>query len=280
VQAVSAPPAGADVQCGADAFAYASHPDNYCGQSEIAARPPDGSPAPDWWPCEGSGLKAGTPYRAATQRLDGDPTWIGNLGALGFGSFFDPLWYCREGVVYHFDAQPLFLLPTTAPESGSQVMCHSSDSFSHIPARADGCLFKYRTELASDPTWPHALANGMQWDLRQARPAWWPCDESGQLRADAGMVAPTAPTETDCEGMPEYRDPGTAPPVGSAIRCESAISLTFMPPWSDACDPKQHVATEYDDDVMGRSYIGSAPSWWPCDAEGNFVPQPHYTAAP
>jgi hypothetical protein len=56
------------------------------------------------------------------------------------------------------------------------------------------------------------------------------------------------------------------------------MSLTFVPPWSDACDPKQHVAIEYDDG-MGRSYIGFAPSWWPCDEEGNFVAQPHYTAA-
>ncbi len=279
VVAVSPPPAGADVQCGADALAYSSHPDDYCGQTEIAVLPEPGGPAPDWWPCDVNGLKPGTPYRASTQRLDGDPTWMGNLGGLGFGSFFDPLWYCREGVIHHLDVSPFFSLPTTPPQPGSQVMCHSADSFSHVPPRADGCLFKYRTDLVSDPSSPHSVG-GMQWDLRSSRPAWWPCDESGQLRADSGMVAPATPAEADCADIAEYRDPGNAPPIGSAIHCEDAQTLTFVPPWNDACDPKGRMATAYVDETAQTSFSGGTPDWWPCDEDGNFVPSPHYTAAP
>jgi hypothetical protein len=50
------------------------------------------------------------------------------------------------------------------------------------------------------------------------------------------------------------------------------------PAWSDACDPKQQVVTEFDDG-MGRSSSGPTPAWWPCDADGNFIPTPHFTAA-
>jgi hypothetical protein len=242
--------------------------------------PVDGSPEPAWWPCDANGLKAGTPYQASSQRLDGDPTsWL-NLPSLGFGSAINTLdWHCREGVVYHFDTQPFFRMPVAAPAAGSQVMCHGADSFSHIPARADGCLFKYRTYLTSDPTWPNTLPNTLQWDMSASRPDWWPCDASGQLRADAGMVAPApAVADADCEGFDPYKVTDVPPPEGSAITCLSETAFTVVPAWSDACDPKQQVVTMFDDG-MGRSSSGSTPVWWPCDADGSFIPTPHFTAA-
>jgi hypothetical protein len=273
----TAPPAGADVLCGAGALAFSSNPDNYCGQSEIIY----GSPQPEWWPCDANGLKAGTPYQVATQRLDGDPTSYASLAALGFGqALMNGLnWQCRKGVVYHFDTLQLFSMPSAAPAAGSQVMCHSADSFSHIPPRADGCLFKYRTYLASDPTWPNGGAQMLQWDMRANPPAWWPCDANGQLRTDSGMVAPAPAGDADCDGFGRYQLTDVAPPEGSAIACVSATELSFVPPWSDACDPKDKLVTMYDDGMGDSGSFNEPPAWWPCDEDGNFIPSPHFTAA-
>jgi hypothetical protein len=279
VYPASPPPAGADVLCGAGAFAYSSHPDDYCGQTEITSLGGDESARPDWWPCDATGLKAGTPYRPATQRLDGDPTSLVNLQHLGFGNaIIGGLdWQCRAGVIYHFDLAPAFRMPTAAPATGSQVMCHSADSFSHIPPRADGCLFKYRTYLASDPTWPNSYASIASWDMTASPPAWWPCDANGQLRPDSGMVAPAPLARADCDGFGRFQLTRTAPPEGSAITCVSATEFSYVPPWSDACDPKDRVVSEYDDG-MGNGGRLAPVAWWPCDDDGNFVPSAHYVA--
>jgi hypothetical protein len=272
-----APPEGADVQCGAGALAFASNPGNYCGQSDIVMGEL-GAELPAWWPCDEHGLKPGTPYHAATERLDGDPTWWGNLPALGFGSAIAGSlnWQSRKGVIYHFDMRPFFRMPTVGPTAGSQVMCHSRDALSFIPPRADGDLFKYRVDLASDPTWPGALPQMSAWDMRADPPDWWPCDENGQLRPDSGMVAPAPAAQADCSGFDHYVLTDTAPPEGSAIRCESKSELRYVPPWSDACDPKARIVTQYSDETGSGSI--STPTWWPCDADGNFIPSDHFVA--
>ncbi|HMI90332.1 MAG TPA: hypothetical protein VK509_03160, partial [Polyangiales bacterium] len=133
---------------------------------------------------------------------------------------------------------------------------------------------------ASDPTWPNSTPGELQWDLRANRPAWWPCDENGQLRADSGMVAPVPVGDANCDGFGRYHLTTIAPPEGSSITCVSATEFNFVPPWSDACDPKDKVVTMYDDG-MGNSgsFGGGGPAWWPCDETGNFIPSAHYTAA-
>jgi hypothetical protein len=151
-------------------------------------------------------------------------------GVTGF--IVEDMPHCQAGVIYHFDRIPFFRMPTVGPSPGSQVMCHSSDALSFIPARADGCLFKYRVDLASDATWPGMLASVPAWDVRASPPAWWPCDEQGELRQDSGMLPPAAPAQAQCEGLDQVVLTHTAPPERSAIRCESSVELSYVPPWS------------------------------------------------
>ena len=48
--------------------------------------------------------------------------------------------------------------------------------------------------------------------------------------------------QAECDGFELYTSPGAPPPDGSAIHCESAVELTYVPLWSDACDPVSYPA--------------------------------------
>jgi hypothetical protein len=92
------------------------------------------------------------------------------------------------------------------------------------------------------------------------------------------MVAPAPAGNADCDGFGGYQLASFAPPPeGSAITCASATELGFVPPWSDACDPKERIVLMYEDETGSGS--GPAPEWWPCDTDGNFIPSAHFSAA-
>jgi hypothetical protein len=111
--------------------------------------------------------------------------------------------------------------------------------------------------------------------MRAERPSWWPCDESGQLRANSGLVPPAPAAAAECDGFTANISTHTPPPQGSAIECESATAFRYVPAWSDACDPKSRIATQFMDETGSSS--GSTPSWWPCDGDGNFIASPYFT---
>jgi hypothetical protein len=83
--------------------------------------------------------------------------------------------------------------------------------------------------------------------------------------------------EADCEGFTPDVLTHVPPPQDSAIECESSTAFRYVPAWSDACDPKQRIATQYSDDT-GSGTI-STPDWWPCDGDGELIPSEYFVAA-
>jgi hypothetical protein len=268
------PPAGSDIQCGAGFLMYATSPDDYCGQTGRMAA----NYAGDWWPCDEHGLKAGTPYRAATQRFDVDVRDRDHTSALTGNSHAElpSEWSCQRGVIYDVDASPAYHLPTVAPSSGSQVMCYGADSFSYIEPRSDGCSFKLTYDLASDVyrDWTGFYPG---WDWRAARPEWWPCDAQGELRSDSPYVSPEPLEPAFC--TESAIAPLPAPlPAHTKVYCESAESIKLLPKWRDGCDGLTEFMINGSVSIGGNMFTwsGPKPENWPCDEAGNFRSESGY----
>jgi hypothetical protein len=282
---VPLPPPGAAIQCERMQLLYATSPDDYCGQvgelslfdwQERSAEP---------WPCGPNGLIENTPYVVSTRRLDGHPLQGVTAYVLTGNTNQDvPAdWKCRSAFIYDIDRIPHYHMPTVAPEPGSQVRCYSRDSLSYVPPRSDGCHFKYSYELSSE-SYENPVSSGPDedewnalwtWDMRAQPPAWWPCDENGELRADSPYEAPRELPEVnwnDCEfSSPRLTAPDYPPPPNSQVHCLSATEYRLRPLWSDSCDGASIVAQSGSSD--GGSWSVSNDPTWPCDAEGNFIPR-------
>lgn len=155
-------------------------------------------------------------------------------------------------------------VPTAAPPSGSEVLCYGADALSFIPKRIDGCRIKYTYELSSDAGW----------DMRQARPDWWPCDEQGQLRPNTGYAAASVQNASSCGEPRKLQMPVRPLPVQARVRCESPTVLSYAPLWSDGCEPVLYSLENHD---ASRSWeFDERPEWWPCDLDGNFIPGKGY----
>jgi len=280
----SPPPAGADIQCGSYGLLFASHPDNYCGQiDQRLAYDENFKPSrPSSWPCDEHGFKEGTPYRATTERLDAE--WLEGemMEATGTGyGDYDLDFQCQPGVFYHFGDVVWTRMPTVAPPPGSQVLCHSRDSFSYIPPREDGCLYKFIYDLWAEDAGP-ASAPGdgfVGWDLRDSPPSWWPCDAQGELLADSGYIGPEE-LEVECSYEPGLQAARNPPPVGTRVRCEGSNELTFLREWMGPCEGERKMGLfgeifNEQGDLSGSWSVGK-PIWWPCDYEGNYIDNPYF----
>jgi hypothetical protein len=270
ISAPPLPPPGAAIQCGAGKLLYSTTADNYCGEvggmmehnwSELTTEP---------WPCGPRGLIEGTPYVASSTRLDGhvllDDSRLVLTGDIN--TYLSADWLCDPHVLYDFDQVPTWRLPSIAPEPGSQIKCYSHESFSYIPPRADGCSFKYSYDLSSQyyTDWDYPLA---RWELRDQPPAWWPCDESGQLRADTPYEPAREPQGYGCRhDLPDVIDQWYPPPPNSQIHCLSLAEYQLRPLWADICDGSARVS----------QWGGSPMTIWPCDENGEFIARPGLSA--
>jgi hypothetical protein len=283
-----APPAGAAIHCGADRLSYASHPDDYCGQSDTLMRLEwQGDPDLSWWPCTERGLDPESPYVAASQPLSTSPLSLRNGKAYVGVAFYEPPteFRCRADIIYDFDDDPQTRLPALAPPPGSQVMCYGRDALSFIPSDPD-CNRKFSYELSSDniPGYAGADSKSQRWDLRDDPPSWWPCDKQGKLIAGTSYKPPAKPTDDGpCPEAPAIAAPGGmyAPPPHSKIRCTSAQSLVALPLWSDHCDGRTETTLEgkpQNEPVETGGWSFPAPQGWPCDKDGKFVAGPGYEA--
>jgi hypothetical protein len=292
-----APPAGAAVQCGADRLSYASHPDDYCGQSDTLLRLEWlGDPDVSWWPCDEQGLSADAPYVPASEPIGVSPLSLRTGKAYVGVAYYQPPtnFECRADILYDFDEDPQTHLPALAPPPGSQVMCYGRNALSFVPSDAE-CKRKFTYELSSDDIPGYAQRNAdesaadsgsepLRWDMRDKPPAWWPCDKQGKLIAGTSYKAPAKlPGNTPCPDVPTRAAPGGAyaPPPHSKIRCTGADSLIAVPLWSDHCDGRTETTLSGDaqtEPVERAGWKFPMPDGWPCDKDGKFVPVPGYEA--
>jgi hypothetical protein len=282
-----APPPGAAVMCGADRLSYASHPDDYCGQSDVLSRLEwQGDPDLSWWPCDEHGLVNDTPYVAASAPLGTSPLSLRNGKAYIGVAFYEPPsdFRCRADILYDFDDDPQTHLPALPPPPGSQVMCYGHNALSFVPNDPD-CKRKFTYDLSSDDIPGYASSDGpekLTWDLRDQPPEWWPCDKQGKLIASKGYKAPAKlPDAGDCPEAPVVAAPGGlyAPPPHTKIRCTSASSLIVMPLWADHCDGRTETTLEgmrQTTPVETAGWEFPVPSGWPCDKDGKLVPDAGY----
>lgn len=287
-----APPAGAAVHCGADRLSYASHPEDYCGQSDTLMRLEwQGDPDLSWWPCDERGLSVESPYVEASEPLSTSPLSLRNGKAYVGVAFYEPptAFQCRSDILYDFDEDPQTRLPALPPPADSQVMCYGHDALSFVP-KDDECKRKFSYELSSDniPGYAAAASEGshqpLRWDLRDDPPSWWPCDKEGKLLAGTSYRAPeTLADDEPCPEAPAIAAPGGlfAPPPHSKIRCTSAQSLIALPLWADHCDGRTETTLSgppQTEPVETGGWSFPVPAGWPCDDEGNFVTAPGYEA--
>lgn len=279
------PPDGAAIYCGADRLVYASNPEDYCGQSDTLTRLDwQGDPDLSWWPCDERGLVAESPYAAASQPLGTSVLSIHNSQAYTGIPFHEPPtdFRCRPDIIYDFDDDPKTHLPALPPPPGSQVRCYGHDALSFIPDAPD-CRRKFTYDLSSADIPGYAASDErMQWDLRSSPPPWWPCDADGNLDTASPYEAPAPDTaEQACPEAPASAAPGgNHPPAPhSKIRCTSPSSLIAVPLWADHCDGRTETALTGEAQKTPERRAGweqPAPSGWPCDDEGKFVPAPGY----
>lgn len=285
-----APPVGAAVHCGADMLSYASHPDDYCGQTDTLIRSEwQGDPDLSWWPCDERGLDPESPYVAAREPLSTSPLSLRSGKAYVGVAFYEPPreFQCRPDMIYDFDDDPRTHLPVAPPPSGSQVMCYGHDALSFIPKDPE-CSRKFTYDLSSDDLPGYAGGDSdaehapLRWDLRADPPSWWPCDEHGELLADSPYEPPAKLKEQQaCPEAPMVAAPSGlyAPPPHSKIRCTSAESLIAQPLWADHCDGRTETTLHGEPQTAPIETGGwsfAAPEGWPCDHEGKFLPSPGY----
>jgi hypothetical protein len=286
-----APPAGAAVQCGADRLSYASHPDDYCGQTDTLMRLEwQGDPDLSWWPCDEHGLDPESPYVPASEPLSTSPLSLFNGKAYVGVAFYEPPreFHCRADIIYDFDDDPQTHLPALPPPPGSQVMCYGHNALSFVPSDPE-CKRKFTYELSSEdiPGYAGSGSTGADnkpqpWDLRDDPPAWWPCDEQGELIAGTSYKPAATPSDDGpCPDAPATAAPGGlyAPPPHSKIRCTSPESLIAVPLWSDHCDGRTETTlhgSPQSEPVETGGWSFPRPEGWPCDQYGKFAPAPGY----
>lgn len=279
-----APPSGAAVHCGADKLSYASHPDDYCGQSDTLSRIEwQGDPDLSWWPCDEHGLNPDSPYVAATEPLGTSPLSIHNSKAYIGLAYYEPPtdFRCQPDILYDFDDDPKSHLPSLPPPAGSQVMCYGRNALSFVPNDAE-CKRKFTYDLSSDDIPGYARAQ--RWDMRDDPPAWWPCDEQGKLIAKSPYKPAAKPSDDGtCPDAPAFASPGGAyaPPPHTKIRCTSASSLIAVPLWADHCDGRTETTLQGKPQATPVQTAGwefPVPEGWPCDKDGNFISTLGYDA--
>jgi hypothetical protein len=152
---------------------------------------------------------------------------------------------------------------------------------SFIPNDPD-CKRKFSYDLSSDDIPGYNGDGAQRWDLRDDPPKWWPCNDEGKLIAGSSYKAPAKlPDDEACSEAPAFAAPSGdfPPPPHSKIRCTSAMSLIAMPLWADHCDGRTEIALEGKPQTTPIETAGwelSAPSGWPCDKDGRFVPARGY----
>lgn len=283
-----APPSGAAVHCGADRLSYASHPDDYCGQSDTLFRLEwQGDSDLSWWPCDQHGLNPDSPYVAASAPLSTSPLSMHNGKAYIGVAYYEPPtdFRCRPDILYDFDDDPKTHLPALPPPAGSQVMCYGRNALSFVPNDPE-CKRKFTYDLSSKDIPGYAAGEqddkAERWDLRDDPPHWWPCDEQGKLKAKSPYKPAAKLDDSDpCPEAPLLASPGGnyAPPPHSKIRCTSASSLIAVPLWSDHCDGRTETTLQgmpQNTPVETAGWEFPVPEGWPCDQDGSFVPAPGY----
>lgn len=261
------PPPGADIQCGAGALRYALNPDDYCGWTRTIDYSFFQHSQPTWWPCDEQGqIKVGKPYRAAPAALDED---LRSKSSMVLEMYGPEDLDCSGGRIHQYDGNPALRMPTAPPPAGSQIMCYGADAFSFMSPRSDGCRIKRTYEIKSEPD----AAPANRWDLSASKPSWWPCDAQGNLRADTGYLPADVSPATRCATTTTINLPDRRLPRHARVRCDSANDLRYQPLWSDGCEPALFALKRAD---AMFTWDEEAPEWWPCDANGKFVPGKGY----
>lgn len=93
------------------------------------------------------------------------------------------------------------------------------------------------------------------------------------LRADTDYLAADVRPATQCASIATINMPGRPLPRHAKVRCESANDLRYQPLWSDGCEPALFALKRAD---ATYTWEVDAPEWWPCDADGKFLPGKGY----